>query len=451
MLNSFELNALNENAKFNEQFEIVPDSIYEKAAEAYFETPEYGEKYLAGRENLKLFNDAPDDLISDPMYIDYILEHPLMDAIESFFQYTYKEEIEKIGAEIKARELERQARENEWAQRRRERIARLNAEAELRRENDEWNPEDTDSVGIRANALMEFLKDEGEWSDNSDEIAYLEEQIRDLRSDMENDPEVIENPNGERAQDYGEDLNNLEDELEEERENISTVYDIMYEGATHYGEMPIFEYDGAEYAVGDDDEADEAAEEQVRNLVDDIGYEGFSEWVWSSHIDGDEVANYMEDYIRQDVEESPESYLDEDDDREMIGYYKEQIEAIDEEIGDYLEELDEVDRESDEEYIQDQIDALEEQKQDIIEDEDSYEWTEDAIDQAVEYKLDEVRNDPMEYVRMYELDVTHFIDEDEFVRDVVSSDGRGNGLAGYDGAENEVVYDGEWFYIYRIG
>jgi len=52
---------------------------------------------------------------------------------------------------------------------------------------------------------------------------------------------------------------------------------------------------------------------------------------------------------------------------------------------------------------------------------------------------------------MYELDVTHFIDEGEFVRDVISSDGRGNGLAGYDGEENEIAYDGEWFYIYRIG
>ncbi len=62
MLNSFELNALNENDKFNQQFEIVPDSIYKKAAEAYFKTPEYGEKYLPKRENLKLFNDAPDDL-----------------------------------------------------------------------------------------------------------------------------------------------------------------------------------------------------------------------------------------------------------------------------------------------------------------------------------------------------------------------------------------------------
>ncbi len=62
MLNSYELNALNENAKFNEQFEIVPNEIYKKAADAYFETPEYGEKYLPKRENLKLFNDAPDDL-----------------------------------------------------------------------------------------------------------------------------------------------------------------------------------------------------------------------------------------------------------------------------------------------------------------------------------------------------------------------------------------------------
>lgn len=399
----------------------------------------------------KSFYDAPDKLISDTTQIEYILEHPLMDAIESFFEYTYREEIDKISAEVKARELERQARENEWAQRRRERIARLNAEAELRKENDEWNPENGDHIGIRANALMEHLKDEGEWLDNSEEIADLEEQIRQLRSDMENDPEVIENPNGERAQDYGMDLNNLEEELEEERENESSVYDIMYEGITHYGEMPIFEYDGAEYAVGDDDEAEEAAEEQVRNLIDDIGYEGFNEWFYTQHVDGDDVASYLEDWVRDDVEENPEYYLDEDDDREMSQYAKEQIEAIDEQIGDHLEELEEMDRESDIEYLQDQVDALEEQKQDIIEDEDSYEWTEEGIEEAVERKLGDIRNDPMEYIETYELDVTNFIDEDEFVREVISSDGRGNGLAGYDGDEREVSYDDEWFYIYRIG
>jgi len=65
MLNSFELNALNENAKFNEQFEIVPDAIYKKAAEAYFKTPEFGEKYQSKYTPISLFKDAPKDLQID--------------------------------------------------------------------------------------------------------------------------------------------------------------------------------------------------------------------------------------------------------------------------------------------------------------------------------------------------------------------------------------------------
>jgi len=65
LLNSFELNALSENDKFNEQFEIVPDSIYKKAADAYFETPEFGEKYMSKYTPISLFKDAPKDLQID--------------------------------------------------------------------------------------------------------------------------------------------------------------------------------------------------------------------------------------------------------------------------------------------------------------------------------------------------------------------------------------------------
>ena len=36
--------------------------------------------------------------------------------------------------------------------------------------------------------------------------------------------------------------------------------------------------------------ADEIDEEQVRNLVDDIGYEGFNEWFYTQHVDGDECS-----------------------------------------------------------------------------------------------------------------------------------------------------------------
>ena len=34
------------------------------------------------------------------------------------------------------------------------------------------------------------------------------------------------------------------------------------------------------------------------------------------HVDGDEVANYMEDWFYDDMEEAPEDYLDEEEDRE---------------------------------------------------------------------------------------------------------------------------------------
>ena len=45
--------------------------------------------------------------------------------------------------------------------------------------------------------------------------------------------------------------------------------------------------------------------------------------------------------------------------------------------------------------------------------------------------------------------VSDFIDEDSFVEDVVSSDGRGHTLSSYDGDENEIVYQDDWYYIYR--
>jgi hypothetical protein len=56
----------------------------------------------------------------------------------------------------------------------------------------------------------------------------------------------------------------------------------------------------------------------------------------------------------------------------------------------------------------------------------------------------------MGWIEDYDLDLRNFIDVAELVDGIIENDGRGNGLASYDGYENEVTYDGEWFYIYRI-
>ena len=350
----------------------------------------------------KTYYDAVDTVIGDLSEIEYVLSHPdLEKTIREYFEFTYADEIAKISDEEKQKELERIARDAEWARRRREREQRLAALATQRREDDEWNyDEGTDEIGLSAHALMEYLKEDGEWNDKQSEIDDVEFQIEDLRSEMENDPEVIADPNGERAQDYGMDLNNLEEEIETLRQEAHDVYDIIYEEYRHYG-LPVFEYDGAEYAVGDDKMADDAAYEQVESLIDEIGYTGFREGFADWYVDADVVANDFEDMFWEDMYDRPEDYLDEDEDMELTSDAKKDLENIDENIGNFMEELEETDDEFMREEIEDKISYLQSEKEEIEEDEDNYEFTQEAKENYVENQMQEVRNDPMGYLRDY--------------------------------------------------
>ena len=262
---------------------------------------------------------------------------------------------------------------------------------------------------------------------------------------MENDPEVIEDPNGEKAQEYGEELNELQ---KYDLENAESVYDIipLYD---YYG-MYEFEYGGAEYAVGDDGSADEAATERTRSLIDDIGYEGFNPSFMEWHVDGSQVAEYAEDWFWDDMNDSPEDYLD-DDDRELTQHSQNEIEKINEELGHLQEELDELDTEAEIEITQDRIDELEERKVDIEIDDDSYEYTEEAKDNYVERRKSEVKDDPVSFLKDFGMEesIKDFIDEDDFIEAVIESDGRGHTLSSYDGNENEITFNNEWYYIYR--
>ena len=401
--------------------------------------------------------DAQDNVMSagGPVdeYLDELEQLGIIGQIQDYFEFTYKDEIAKISEEQKQRELERIAREAEWARRRREREQRLEASASERREQDLWKREETGTVGTMANALLEYLKDNGEFEDKTSEIQDVKDQIEDMRSEMENDPEVIANPNGERAQDYGQDLNNLEEEITVLQEEAHDIYDLRYDEYDHY-DLPVFEYDGAEYAVGDEQMVDDAAWDQVDNLIDEIGYQGFTQGFMEYYIDEDAVADDFYDMFYEDMEEAPEDYLDEVDDTELSYEAKEQIEAIDEQIGEHQEELEETSNESDREYLVSQIEALEETKEDMLEDIDNYDFTQEAKDRYIEGRMQDVRDDPMEFLRDHGWDnhdsMERYIDRDAFIQGVLDADGRGHGLSSYDGEEGEVSLDDEWYYIYRI-
>ena len=385
------------------------------------------------------FWDVQDKPITDTTNILPIIQNSKMIAdIRNHFADKFQERIEQ-ERDLQAKRL---SDNEERRERDRLRIVRLGIEANRRRMADEWNPDNTSTEGLSANALREWLIDNGEWAGETKEQYRI--AIEDLRTQMQEDPDVIADPNGDQAQAYGEDLGNLEEELE----NAESVYDITptYD---YYG-MYEFEYDGAEYAVGDDAAADEAAIERTRSLIDDIGYEGFSESFMEWYVDGDMVADYMEDWFYDEVRESPEDYLDEDD-RELTNEAETILFGIDEELGELQEQLEETENDTEEEEILARIEELGIEKEEISEDDDNFEYTEDAMDEYVEKRMQDVKDDPYTYLIDHGMEesVSDFINQDEFIDGVIEADGRGHTLSSYDGVENEIMFDDNWYYIYR--
>ena len=181
---------------------------------------------------------------------------------------------------------------------------------------------------------------------------------------------------------------------------------------------------------------------------EEIGYEGFSTWAVERHVDGDMVADYMYEWIEEDVRDEPEIYLS-DDDRELSSEAEKEIELLEEEIGELEESLEDMEEDWEIEETEDRIYDLQEKIEEIEEDDDNYEWSEEALDSAVEDRLEEIKNDPIRYIEDYELDISNFIDEDDFVESVVNDDGRGNSLSSYDGEEYESDFNDTTYYIYR--
>ena len=187
-------------------------SSYKSNGELYYiidKTLPTSSKYYKVALNKKIeglredFWDVKDKLISDKTDILHILQNKkMLEKIRDNFITRFEERIEQ-EKELLAKRLSAQEERRE-----RERIRRqqLIADAEHRRATDAWNPEDTDTEGTLANALKEWLLDSGEWDGATK--ADIRGEIEELRSQMESDPEVIEDPNGEKAQEYGEDLNN---------------------------------------------------------------------------------------------------------------------------------------------------------------------------------------------------------------------------------------------------
>lgn len=402
----------------------------------------------------KTFYDAQDSVIKGGWLLNSNKLKEILDTINTYMGKEYAEQI-KIYSDKEEAKKEKERLERLRIQRE---LQNKRNEAEERRLDGEWElGPDCPDEGLKAHALLRWLVDNGdvEVMTNEDrvEINRLESEIERLQTEYDNDEDV--------RTDLLDEISDLEDELTELKNKID-VYYITPDGEFYdTSQFEVIDADlyGREYAVGTEREMETSAYDRVDNLIDDIGYEGFSKGFAEDYIDTEEVVEYARQFYEDDVRESPESYLNEEDrmlsdeQSDEITTLKTRITELESRVERLESQLDGGEDDDDIQYDIDELnEKIEEYNERITEIEESPEgdYPEELIDDAVEDRLSDVRRNPEDFIKEWGLDMDNFINRRDFIQGVIDADGYGNTLNGYDGDAEEIKVQDEWFYVMRI-
>lgn len=335
------------------------------------------------------------------------------------------------------------------------------AEAAERREENEWNPENTDDVGIKANALFEWLVGQNELSGISDEekeeLKNLEVELEQLKERYDSD----ELESNEVSELYDK-ITEIEERIEELTGENVDVYDLVEKG-NHYGltTFEVLSLGDREYTVGTESEMDEAGKEYTESYIDDVGIEGFNRSFIEDYIDEDELRGYIHDFYYDDVSQNPDVYFDEDDfelteeqekRKEELENYISEMEDMKSNLEDEQKEIE--DSDSDEYLtIQEKLDEIDENIDTAQEELDSIEPDTEPTDEMIEDKVEDYVNDrmrdPLAFIEEFGLKIDDFIDKDELAQGLLDTDGYGV-MNSYDGEYDTIGFNDETYYIMRV-
>jgi hypothetical protein len=400
------------------------------------------------------FYDAKDDRVDFDGVVGNDKFQEIIGSVDKFLQEVYPEQL-KIYADAIAAKKEKERLESLRIQQ--EMRAKLD-DAQDRRESGVWSGDfdDMEEMGLKAHALLQWLNDydgiEVRQPEDNAEMIRLEAEIRRLDDEYDNS----EDPRPELLDEKSE----LEDELEELQSKID-VYNIIPTG--DYYDMTEFEvladgYRDRRYAVGTERETQQSAYDSVEGLIDDIGYEGFSQSFLEGYIDEDELKRYAYDFYYDDINEEPDAYLSEED-RELSDEQEEQISIKERTIGKLQNQIDSLEEMMDGEYdddISEKIDELREMISDLeyeideIKESPEGDFPEHLIEREINSRVDDVLYDPADWIRNYGFELKNFIDQEAFINGVIDADGYGHTLNRYDGSDDEILVNGTHFHVMRI-
>lgn len=272
---------------------------------------------------------------------------------------------------------------------------------------------------ITYNEFVDMLQDHDDYSDKELALALycIEEEYG---ADADGNPDYAAALEAEGYDEEDPDSVSFEDAFEEvaTRFYVNSEYDSVYE------------CDDMEFYVFDDyDDAEEAAKQDVIEIIDDIGYSGIRGW---------------EDYVKEEIfeeamQESNEFYCDDIADEGSSEYESRLVEEC-YENGLIDDEDFETDEDGDPDYEQctRDEDELKEMLANYMTENSGYSY-------ASAWYMDNFgEEDFNEFVER-----NNAIDVDELAEYVVRSDGVANSLARYDGNENEFDLNGSTYWIYR--
>jgi hypothetical protein len=236
----------------------------------------------------------------------------------------------------------------------------------------------------------------------------------------------------------------------------TTLEDVIFVG--DFYDLDRFSVEGTEYSVGDEDETQKSAEQYIRDMIDSEGVSVFNQDFLKSHLDIKGVMEYAQDYYTDDVYNYAEGYFG-DEDRMLSSKQQEQVEILtnkQKRLENSVKQLQNFMEKGNEDFYASKISEFEELIDEYtleileIRSDPQGEFPDELIDDMIETKLREAKDDPWEFIGNLDIDYEQFIDIDSLIEEAIDMDGYGYYLATYDGEAHEVYADGDLFYIMRI-
>ena len=237
-----------------------------------------------------------------------------------------------------------------------------------------------------------------------------------------------------------------------------SISDIEHRGS--YYDTDEFEVEGVDgvFTVGTDNEMMSSSKQSLEEMIDEMGYEGFSKSLLEEFIDEEEVSYYAKDFYEDDVYSNPESYFEEDK-RMLSNKQKEQVDIFEmrkDRLNRSIEQfLNGLGGENDEWYrrkikeLEGIVEEFDEEIEMIKGDPDG-DYPEELVSQVIDDNVREVKRNPMQFLDDFGLDFSNYINKKKFIEEIINTDGYGHTLNRYDGSADEVFVDGDLFFIMRI-